>query len=320
MMFKNFFFKASDGFELWVNRWQPDENQTVKAVIQLHHGLSEHTLRYDRFGSILAENGYVLNAYDMRGHGKTGQNSEENKTGLMGKLADKDGFFRVVDDLREMIEQDKKDFPGVPVILFGHSFGSFVSQCFLEKYGNEINACVLSGTAGPRNLLIGFSKPLVSLICGIKGKDTIVPLLDTLAFGAYNKRIENPKSKNAWLSRNEMNVQLYDMDNWCGIPLTACFFKDMMTGLSYIHKSKNMKKIPVNLPVLFVYGSDDPVSDYGKTIEKLAGIYNKNGMSNLTVKCYDQDRHELLNEDDCEIVEKDILSWLEDTLTTIAKS
>lgn len=315
MQFKNYFFETSDGHQLWVNRWMPDEGQKIKAVIQLHHGLAEHTLRYDRFGSILAENGYVLNAYDMRGHGRTGENSESNNSGLMGKLADKNGFMRVVDDLDEMIAQDKKDFPDTPVILFGHSFGSFISQAYLEKYGSNIKACVLSGTAGPRNALIAVAKPLVSVITFFRGKNTVVPFLSRLAFGSYNAKIQNPVSANAWLSRNEMNVQTYDMDKWCGIDLRAGFFKDMMTGLSYIHNSKNMKKIPAELPLLFIYGKEDPVGDYGKTIEKLIGIYRKNGVSDITVKAYENDRHELLNEDDRETVENDILSWLSKVLS-----
>ena len=320
MQFKNFSFKTSDGCELWVNRWSPDEGQEIKAIIQLHHGLAEHTLRYDRFGNILAENGYVLNAYDMRGHGRTGEIAVKNNTGLMGKLAEKNGFQRVVSDLKEMIDFDKKEFPDKPVVLFGHSFGSFISQAYIEQFGNDINSCILCGTAGPRNFLINTSKPLVSLISSIKGENTVIPLLDKLAFGSYNKRFKDSKSKNAWLSKNEMNVSNYEMDNWCGIPLTSSFFKDMMCGLKYIHNSKNIKKIPTNLPVFFIYGSDDPVGSYGKTIEKLAGIYKKNGMENVSVKSYAGLRHEILNEIECEEVEKDVLSWLENTLTTNSKS
>ena len=92
MQHKNFIFKTRDGFEISVNRWEPDEGVEIKALVQLHHGLAEHSLRYDRFGSILAENGFVFNAYDMRGHGQTAENSIKNGSGIFGKLADKKGF------------------------------------------------------------------------------------------------------------------------------------------------------------------------------------------------------------------------------------
>ena len=96
MLMKSFTLKMDDGYELCLNRWMPDTEEEIKGVIQLHHGLAEHSLRYDRFGSVLAENGYVLNAYDMRGHGRSAENAEKNGTGIFGKLADKKGFDRAV--------------------------------------------------------------------------------------------------------------------------------------------------------------------------------------------------------------------------------
>ena len=100
------------------------------------------------------------------------------------------------------------------------------------------------------------------------------------------------------------------MDNWCGIPLTASFFCSMVEGLSKIHKNGNMKKIPSKLPIFFIYGSDDPVGSYGKTIKKLFNIYKSNGIKKLDIKEYPGDRHEILNENDKEQVENDIINWI----------
>ena len=127
-----------DGYELCLNRWQPDSEEDIKGVVQLHHGLAEHSLRYDRFGSVLAENGWVLNAYDMRGHGRSAEIADKNGTGIFGKLADKKGFDRAVLDLKAVTDNLKNDFPGKKTILMGHSFGSFVAQGFIEEYGNDI--------------------------------------------------------------------------------------------------------------------------------------------------------------------------------------
>ena len=319
MQVKSFSFKVSDGTEIWMNRWIPDPDTEIKGIIQLHHGLAEHSLRYDRFGSILAENGYVLNAYDMRGHGKTAEIAESKGSGKFGKLADSNGFNRVVEDLNEIISDVKKEYEGKPVVLFGHSFGSFVSQGFIEKYSNNIDACVLCGTAGPRRALIGFGSLAVNITKAIRGKNTIVPLLDKLAFGSYNNRIKEMKTDHDWLSRNELNVSMYMSDNWCNIPLTASFFSDMMAGLKMIHKSSNMKKIRKDLPVFFIYGEEDPVGDYGKTVQALCSIYKANGLKEVQLKSYPEDRHEILNELDREIVEKDVLDWINNTLTNIQK-
>lgn len=306
---KSFMLKMDDGYELSVNRWMPDTEEEIKGVIQLHHGLAEHSLRYDRFGSVLAENGWVLNAYDMRGHGRSAENAEKNGTGIFGKLADKKGFDRAVLDLKAVTDNLKNDFPGKKTILMGHSFGSFVSQGFIEEFGSSIDACILCGTAGPRPALVGFGSFFAHLITFFTGKNKIVPLLDKLSFGSYNARIPNPRTEFDWLSANELNVDMYKMDNWCGFPLTASFFCSMTEGLVKIHKSKNMKKIPSSLPVFFIWGSDDPVGSYGATIKKLIEIYKFNGIK-VDFKEYQGDRHEILNENDKETVEKDIIEWV----------
>lgn len=310
MNMKSFMLKMDDGYELSVNRWQPDTEEEIKGVIQLHHGLAEHSLRYDRFGSVLAENGWVLNAYDMRGHGRSAENAEKNGTGIFGKLADKKGFDRAVLDLKAVIDNLKNDFPEKKTILMGHSFGSFVSQGFIEEFGSKIDACILCGTAGPRPVLIAFGSFFAHLIAFFAGKNSIVPLLDKLSFGSYNARIPNPRTKNDWLSANELNVDMYQMDNWCGFPLTTSFFCSMTEGLNKIHKNKNIKKIPSNLPVFFIWGSEDPVGSYGDSIKKLIEIYKSNGIKVDFIE-YPGDRHEILNENDKENVENDIIAWVE---------
>ena len=80
--------------------------------------------------------------------------------------------------------------------------------------------------------------------------------------------------------------------------------------LKTIHKSKNIKKIPTELPILIATGKDDPVGSYGKTVEKLFNIYKSNGIKDVELKLYESDRHELLNETDSEQVINDIIDWI----------
>lgn len=304
----------SDEYEVKINRWLPDSEEEIKGIVILNHGLAEHSMRYDRLGSILVENGYILSAHDMRGHGATAENAVSKNKGLFGKLADSNGYTRVIEDLKEIIDQLKKDFPDKKIILLGHSFGSFVSQGFIEKYGKEIDGCILCGTAGPRNATVVVGHLFVKIVKLFNDKNKVVPLLDKVAFSGYNAHIKNPVSEYAWLSKNELNVQMYQEDKWCGIPLTVSFFDDMMKLLKLIHKSANIKKIPQSLPVLFIYGTEDPVGTYGKTILKLVNIYKENGIQDIQVKAYKDDRHELFNEADKETVETDVINWL-DNLT-----
>lgn len=310
MQTKSFSQTMSDGVEIWINRWAPDSDDEIKGVIQLTHGLAEHSMRYDRLGSVLAENGYVLNAFDLRGHGHTAELGIINKNGIYGKLADKNGFDRAVNDLYEITNAVRLVYPNKKIYLLGHSFGSFLCQGFLEKFNGIINGCILCGTVGPRNVMVGCAKFIIDFVKLFTGNDTNVKLFDKLLFGPYNKKIENPKTKYDWLSKNEMTVSMYEMDNWCGIPLTASFFHDITHGLSKIHKMKNMKKISKDVPIYLLYGQEDPVGDYGKSVNKLYNIYKKIGISNVSIKEYEDCRHEILNEAICETVEKDIIDWL----------
>lgn len=318
MSLKSFSFKTKDGFEHWVNRWIPEadgENPTqIKAVIVFNHGLAEHSLRYDRFGSILAEQGYVFNAFDMRGHGRTAELSLANGTGDFGKLADKDGFKKAMSDVDEMIDSLAAEYPGLPVILMAHSFGSFVGQGYIENYHGKIAACFLIGSAGPRLALTTSGYILASIIKFFRGKNSIVGFLEKLSFGSYNKRISDLKSKYDWLSKDQLSNQMYADDKWCGFPLKTSFYCDMTGALSTIHKKKNMAKIDKDLPIYLLFGAEDPVGDYGKTVRALADIYAKLGIKNVTVKEYPGDRHEILNETDKEVVEKDILEYLDNLI------
>lgn len=309
MQTKSFSQIMSDGTEIWINRWAPDSDDQIKGVIQLHHGIQEHSMRYDRLGSVLADAGYVLNAYDMRGHGHTAELAIEAKKGMFGKLADKDGFDRIVCDLYEITNAVKLVYPGKKLILLSHSFGSFVSQAFIERFGNKIDGCALLGSAGPDNFKIKLGQIIAHTLKVIKGSDYVSEFLYNLAMGSYNKKIKNPKDKFSWLSVNELNVDIFNMDNWCGIPLTNSILCDLTDGLLNIHSRSNMKKIPKDLPVYIAYGDGDPVGNYGKTVEKLYRVYKKIGISNVQIKKYENVRHELLNEDIKENVENDIIDW-----------
>lgn len=311
MTTNSFYQTMKDGTEIHVMRWIPDEE--IKGVVQLSHGMSEHCLRYDKIGCILAENGWVLCAHDHRGHGKTAQKAEAAGSGKFGYLADKDGFDKVTDDLLEVILGLKADFPQKKCFLLGHSFGSIVAQNFIEKYGDEIDGVVLCGTTGPRQGLMRGAKIVFGLNALLLGKKHRSSLDARLAFFGYNSRVPRPKkSEFDWLSKNEFNVQMYEADQWCGILPTAEFFLEIVRGLYKVHKPSSMKAIPQNLPVYCIYGSDDPVGSYGKTIKKLIAEYKKNGMTDVSEKAWQGDRHEIFNELDGEEVVKDTLKWIAD--------
>lgn len=296
MKTKNFEMTMSDGNKNFVYQWIPDGK--VESVVVISHGMAEHALRYAEFAGFLCENNCAVICEDHRGHGKTAWlesgKSEDWKKNLGCFCSD--GFVRSSEDVFEEISYAKNEFPGVPVILCGHSYGSFLSQRVIELHGHSFDKAILLGTAGPRRFLMFFASIFGMAIKAVLGPDKNSKILNTLAFGSYNNRIKNKRTENDWISSDPDAVDRYNADELCGFQCSCNFMCNLFLGFRKIHKTSQMKKIPVELPVLLLAGKDDPVGDYGKTVEKLYREYLKYGMKKVEFKLYDNARHELLNE------------------------
>lgn len=299
----------TDGAQNVLHCWIPEGE--ARAVVLLSHGMAEHASRYAAFAEFLCGYGIALYAEDHRGHGETALLAAKAGTGKLGYLADKDGFFRVADDIHEEALLLRGRYPDKKLFLFGHSFGSFISQCFIEKYGTDIDGVVLCGTAGPRRATSAFARAMAQLM-GVCGRKTVLPLMDKLVFGSYNARIRPQRTPVDWVSSDPASVDAYVADPWCGFTCTVGFFQDMFSGLCFIHARKNLARIPAALPVLLIAGTDDPVGSYGRTVQALADVYRSNGIADVQLKLYDGDRHELLNERDRAQVQDDVLAWLKE--------
>ncbi len=310
---ENYFLNLADGTELWIDRWIPDAGKEIKGIIQFHIGMEEWTGRYDELGTFFSEAGYVFNTYDFRGHGITAQNAVKKRKGLFGKIADRNGFNTAVEDLHLVIKNCLESFPGNKVVLIGYSFGSFVSQGFIEKYGTELAGCVLCGTKGPTQF-INWISTLIGRIDCLFGRDKKASVLEKFPDKVNARRLPKEiakKNRLAWMAADQSVVKAYLSDPMCSNGFVRSFFVDMMGGCLQIHKRKNIQKIPTELPVLFVYGEDDPIGAYGKTIHRLKSLYEKNGMTKVEVKAYKGCRHEVFQDYCKKQVMADILTWLE---------
>jgi alpha-beta hydrolase superfamily lysophospholipase len=295
-------FTDGDGVEISYRTWLPEG--FVRAVVVIAHGASEHSARYARFAGVLTAAGYAVYAIDHRGHGAT---SAATGVGQAGPR----GWDGMVDDLKELLAIAEEAHPEVPAVLFGHSMGSFLSQIFAQRYGDAIDALVLSGSAGALADLdasIGFLQTVVD----DGGGDAPAPLFD-----AFNEPFQPARTPFDWLSRDEAEVDLYVADPWCGndAPLTIGFVLDMMRHGAEAWDPANEARIPDDLPVLFITGERDPVSDGARTVHELEARYRAQGITDVTAHYYADARHELLNETNRDEVHADVLAWL-DRVTT----
>lgn len=297
----DFTFKSSVGdCDIHAVKWAPAGKP--KAIFQITHGMAEHIERYVPFAEFLADNGFIVYAHDHIGHGKS--ITDKYSKGYFGHENIEGAVF--ADDCAILTGIAKDENPGLPVVFFGHSMGSFVARRYGALYGEGINGLVICGTGGP-NPAVGIAVALSNLFAKILGEKTEGKIIDKIAFSSYNNKTDK-RTNFDWLTKDEAIVDKYIADPICGFIFSYLGFRDMMTLLRFISSNDCFKLTPAELPILLVSGADDPVSNYGEGVKVVAKKYKK-GKRKVDMILYDTDRHEILNELDKEKVMNDILNF-----------
>ncbi len=303
--FKDFYFNSSTGKnKIHARMCVPDAEP--RAIVQIIHGIAEYIDRYDEFMSFLADNGIIAVGTDHLGHGKSIESEEQT-----GFFAYDNGWDYVVRDEEVLRLAMHENYPELPIIVFGHSMGSFMARTLLIRYPDAFNAAIISGTGNQGAALVNGGLFMGNLVTGLKGAHHYSKFLNNLAFGSYNKIYENPKTEYDWLSRDEANVQKYIDDPLCGFIPSCSLFRDMMTGVKFITNKKNLTAMNKDMPVYFMSGDMDPVGECGKGVQKAYNNFLEAGMKDVSIKLYPGGRHEMLNEINKDEVYTDILAWLD---------
>lgn len=305
---EKFFVTSLDNHKIFVRKWAPAD-RAPRAVIHILHGMAEHCTRYEPVAERLVEQGYAVFGHDHRGHGYSVPQS-----GLLGHYADSNGWQLVIADAKKVNEAIHKQYPDTPVILLGHSMGSFIAQGYLIQHGRSVDAVVLSGSTANSPMSVRSARMLAhleKLRTGPKGRSN---LIDLATFSSYNRQItKTPRTDCDWLSRDDCEVDKYVNDPLCGFLCTNQLWLDLTSGMESIGRISNLRRIPSDLPFYLVAGQRDPLSfDSGHHgVEKLASHLRDGGIKNVTVKLYEEGRHEIFNEVNRQEVIDDLLVWLE---------
>lgn len=302
---EEFYFDSRDGeHKIHAIKWIPDATKPV-CILQIVHGMAEHIDRYDDFAAFLAERGILVVGDDHLGHGKSVQPGEP-----YGYFCKHDAPTVLVRDEHRLKKMIQEQYAGVPYIILGHSMGSFIARNYLLRYGTGIDAAIIMGTGMQSKPALMFALALTALQGLFFGSKHVSKLVNTVSFSAYNKQIKSPKTPYDWLSGNEDNVRKYIKDPLCGFIFTVNGFRTLFKLIYNLHDKEKLQKMPMNLPVFFVAGTDDPVGNYGKGVEQVYRSFKGIGMNNVQMKLYPGDRHEILNESDKENVYGDIYRWI----------
>jgi alpha-beta hydrolase superfamily lysophospholipase len=303
---ESFRINASDGKRLHLYRWLPAA--PPRATVHIAHGMGEHAARYHDVAQALVLAGYAVYADDHRGHGQT---ADPELLGDMGP----DGWNCVIRDAADIATHIRAAHPGLPHVLFGHSMGAMLAQQFLYRHGAQIDAAILSGSPGFIGRFRGWLSHNIARIERWRlGPAAHSPLMQKLLFGANNKAFDAPGASGyEWLSRDATQVAAYAADPLCGFVLRTGSLCDLFAGARQARKTENVLQIPRTLPVYVFSGSDDPVHDSQRNLERLLGAY-RNRLERVDYRLYPGGRHEMLNETNRTEVLQDVAGWLDSVL------
>ncbi len=294
---------------IYYQSWTPDDPEKIKGIFQIVHGMAEHSDRYEEFAKFLTTIGFAVYVNDHIGHGKSVKTQDD-----LGYFGEKDGWKAFVEDVHTITIRAKKEFPGLPVVLFGHSMGSFIARSYMAKYPDDISAAVICGTSGP-NPAAGMGIMLANAVAKIKGSKYRSKIINSVAFGSYNKRSKSEGDGGfGWLTTDKAVVKKYLDDPLCGFLFTAKGFSDLFELLDSVSKKEWYASVPENLPIYLISGSEDPVGNYGEGVEKVFYELSNTDHTKITMKLFKRMRHEILNEFGKEEVMINIAQWCQKTL------
>ena len=273
-------FKDDFGVEIMFYEWPVAE---PKAVIQIAHGLGEHARRYDAMAAMLNKAGFSVYADDHRGHGQTGVKQLENKQikrlGNLGPGGMK-ATYKQVADLAKLI---KAENPNRPLVLLGHSWGSFIAQKVINKNSDMYDAVILSGSAltMPGYLATGDFNKVWKKIPGSTGYEWLSRDVEV-----QNKFVEDP------LTFLALAMQVFGVKNSLQLFGTPA------------------KTVRSDLPILVQVGEADPIGgEYSN--KALVQAYRKNaGIDDIELFVYHECRHEIYNELNKEAIIDDLVTWV----------
>jgi alpha-beta hydrolase superfamily lysophospholipase len=279
-----FRFDGRDGVSVTGYRWEPEG--APRGIVQITHGVGEHLKRYDHLAQTLTAAGFYVHGHDSRGHGQTIAPGAE--PGVIGA----GGWTQTIEDLDVLARAGRAAHPGLPLILFAHSMGSFATQQYLLDYSDHVDAVALSGT-GALDLI----EPALDLDAG-------------LGLDLFNAPFEPGRTGFEWLSRDEHQVDLYVEDPLCGFAYDIDGMKAVFAGARQAADPARLASVRLSLPLYIAVGDQDPVNGQLALVHALVERYRGAGLTDVELHIYPGARHEILNETNRDEVEGDLLTWL----------
>src|SRR5690606_2297252 len=198
----------------------------------------------------------------------------------------------VVGDLAQVVEAARKQHPGLPVNLLGHSMGSFIAQSYAQQYGDRIDTLILSATNRIHRPHLLASRLLVNLIASLRGRRHRSQLIGRMTFGQFNRAFRPNRTGSDWLSRDPEQVDRYEADPSCGFDCSVGLWQDFIVGMLSIRPATWNRDLPVHS----LSGTADAEGEMGKGVRQHFQTIREAGVEQVTLRLFNGGRHEMLNE------------------------
>ena len=304
---ETFYFHSSDKIhDIHAVVWMPACEPV--GIIQLVHGMVEYIERYDEFARMLNKDGFVVVGHDHLGHGDSVNGNKDD----YGYIADKNPDVVLINDIQRLRRIMCKRYPKLPYYMFGHSMGSYLLRRFLTKYGAGIRGVIIAGTGRISDAESVAALAIVEAIALIKGWRYRSKFVRNLTYtGSYQKfDLKGYDTKKSWLTRDEEQVKKYYCDEKCTFTFTLNAYKALIRTTFFDNHITDVRKIPKDIQILFISGTDDPVGDLGKGVNLVYDMFCRAGILDVTLKLFEGARHELVNETNKEEVFEYVSAWL----------
>lgn len=306
--FSEITFPSRDGKHTVYAEIYTPKIRSAKGIIQLAHGMIDYVGRYRELADFLAGEGYIFAGNHHLGHGRSAGCDDD-----LGIFAEDGGVDLVIGDMHTMNKYLRETFPTLPLIVMGHSMGSFITRLYIEKHPHSMQGAIIHGTGGP-NPLVNMGIAVSSMIKAIRGPRYRSRFIKKLAFGSYNSKFPKSEGENAWLTRDTNAVAGRSEDKYTSFIFTASGYTDLFKMLRDSNSKAWFKEYPKELPTLIVSGGMDPVGNYGKGPDYVYKNLLIEGCKSVELKIYEGARHELFNETNRAEVFSDLVRWIESVI------
>lgn len=289
----------------WVQKGNCWKAEPATSNLVFMTGMQEHSERYDHLARYLNDFGISVYVLDAVGQGLNAPRPEDQQKWFKG------AFDTNVSAAHQKVMELKEETK-LPTFIMGHSMGSFMTQRYLELFPDSADKAVIWSSNGPRRMKMACAYMLASILTNKRNWDKPSKFISNASFGPYARTVKNRKTDVDWLSYDEENVKDYIADPYCGAENTHGFWKEFLRGMNELYKKKNLKKVSKNEKILIVAGEEDPVGEMGKGPRRLKEMYEKLGVSNVTIFMFPHMRHEIHNETEKHLVYKVLSDFLID--------